>query len=355
MEKNVPNSPASFCTLATETCKEELLGLLLSLAVHHQGAPIICLCDDTTRLYIEKSSQTCPINLNIIWSECLNPYKGKKRAQMEKEGIWAQFQMEKTRAIEQALDHFTDTLLLDSDIIICSTINCIDKTKELGVSPHYIRKRDTDKFGYYNGGVLWTKNKNLPESWRKATETSRFYDQASIEDLAHIYPHFEFTENYNMSWWRLQQANEPPEKMVKYFSLLQDTKQTQALTQTPQSQTNLKIFYKGKPLGFIHSHFNREEEQNFNNFIISLLKQAGSTYFRELSIISRISLGKWRIHIPKQPQPYPWNHTNDSFREELILIYKKHFDIELIYDDCHNLYLEPNILLYDRDTTNWIE
>jgi hypothetical protein len=259
---------------------------------------------------------------------------------MEKEGVWSDFQMMKTFAIEKALELFPDTLLLDSDIIICSKIDCIDTSKDLGVSPHYIRKRDTDKFGYYNGGVLWTKNKTLPEMWREATKTSRFYDQASIEDLARAYSHFEFGENYNMSWWRLQQADESPQKMCEYFGF--DSK-------------HKKILYKGKPLGFIHSHFNRAEEKNFNNFIITALKRAAPTYFRELAIISRISCGKWRIHVPKQPQPYPWNHTNDSFREELILIYKNLPDIELIYDDVKNLYLEPDILLYDRDTINWIE
>ena len=336
------NTPASFCSLATENCKDELLGLLLSLAIHHPLAYIVCLADDTTRTYIEKCSASCPINLNIVWHEILNPYKGKNRGQMEQEGIWSEFQMMKTVAIDKALDIFSDTLFLDSDIIICNSIECIDKSKELGVSPHYIRKRDTDKFGYFNGGVLWTKNKTLPNTWRDATKTSRFYDQASIEDLARKYSHFEFGENYNMSWWRLQQANETPNKMAQYFQLA-------------IHQGRPMICYKGLALGFIHTHFNRKDEQNFNNFIITLLKQARSTYFRELAIISRISTGKWKINIPKQPMEYPWNHTNDSFREELILLYKKNSDIELVYGENKNLYLEPDILLYDRDTIDWIE
>jgi hypothetical protein len=336
------HKPESFCTLATENCKDELLGLLLSLAIHHSNASIVCLVDDATRKYIEKCSLSCPINLNIIWHEILNQYKGKNRAQMEQEGTWSEFQMMKTVAIDKALDIFPDTLFLDSDIVICNTIDCIDKSKELGVSPHYIRKHDTDKFGYFNGGVLWTKNKTLPNTWRDATKTSRFYDQASIEDLARSYSYFEFSENYNMSWWRLQQADESPQKMTQYFKL-------------KNHKGSPKVYYKEKALGFIHTHFNRNDEQNFNNFIITLLKQASPTYFRELAIILRISTGKWKIHIPKQPMEYPWNHTNDSFREELILLYKKNVDIELIYDKNKNIYLEPDILLYDRDTINWME
>lgn len=333
------SSPSSFCTLATEKCKDELLGLLLSLSCHHRKQPVICLCDDITRNYIEQCSHSCPIELNIIWNESLNPYKGKNRAQMEEDKSWTEFQMMKTVAIDCALELYPDTLFLDSDIIICNEIKCIDNTKDLGVSPHFIRKRDTDKFGYYNGGVLWTKNKNVPKDWRKFTETSRYYDQASIEDLARTYSKFEFNPNYNMSWWRIQQGDEPASKMVSYFSM----------------NKSRQITYKGNPLGFIHSHFNRKEEQGFNNLIISLLKQAGATYSRELAIINRISTGKWQIHVPKQPQPRPWDHTNDSFREELILLYKKNSDIELLYDANKNLYLEPNILLYDRDTLDWME
>jgi hypothetical protein len=48
-----------------------------------------------------------------------------------------------------------------------------------------------------------------------------------------------------------------------------------------------------------------------------------------------------------------WIHTNDSFREELILLYKKNKDIDLVYDDTKNITLEPNVMLYDRDTLQW--
>ncbi len=331
--------PTSFCTLATENCKDELLGLLLSLACHHRGAPVICLCDDATRDYVERCSTTCPIALQIIWVENLTPYKGKNRAQMEQDGSWTEFQMMKTVAIDEALKLYSDTLFLDSDIIVVNTIDCIDKTKEIGLSPHLIRKADTDRFGYFNGGVLWTRHRKVPEDWREATKTSRYYDQASIEELAKAYSYFEFGPHYNMSWWRIQQADSPPQAVVSQFGINSDR----------------RVTFRGHPLGFIHTHFNRAEEKPFNQLMISMLKQAAPTYFRELSIINRISTGKWTIHVPKQPQPFPWDHTNDSFREALRLLESKHFDIEVRHDHHHNLYLEPDILLYDRDTLDWIE
>jgi len=337
------SKPASFCTLATNSCKNELLGFLLSLACHHKNTNVVCLADDDTKRYVE----ACSVQpaLNIIWILSLNKYSGRQRKDMEADGTWTDFQMEKTRAIDESLDRFTDTLFLDSDIVIVNEIDSIDKTKSVGVSPHYIRKKDTDRFGYYNGGVLWTNTKKVPEIWREATKTSRFYDQASIEDIVKQFPqsYFEFDEGHNMSWWRIQQADETPEKMAKYFKI------------SKENSSEPIILYKSYRLRFIHTHFNRDQEANFNNFMILLMSHCRPKYCRELAIINRMITNKWQIRIPKQPQPYPFNHTNDSFRELLVLLYQKNKDIELIYDKNHNIILEPNIYLYDRDTLKWIE
>ena len=40
---------------------------------------------------------------------------------------------------------------------------------------------------YYNGGMLWVQNKDVPNDWIEFTKTSRFHDQASIEDLVKKY------------------------------------------------------------------------------------------------------------------------------------------------------------------------
>jgi hypothetical protein len=257
---------------------------------------------------------------------------------MEGKGIWSTFQMMKSVAIEKALAKYTDTLFLDSDILVLSPIT-VDKTKQLGLSPHYIRKRDTNKFGFYNGGCLWTSEKTVLEKWRLYTKTSRFYDQASIEDLAKIYSFFEFGDNYNVSWWRLNQSEEPPNTIVSRFS-----------------PGKGQILYKKKPIAFVHTHFSHQPSDQvvayFNQMIMQLLKDA--KMYKELTIIGRIMNRKWLIHMPKQPMPHPWNHTNDSFREQLQLIASKHKqDIEVVYDTNKNLVLDPAVMLYDRDTINW--
>jgi hypothetical protein len=336
LSENAPTQPSSFCSMATANCANELIGLLLSLSVHHPTTPVVCLVDTPTKEQIE--SLSAPLRCPLLLHTVLDPYNGKDRKQMEREGVWVDFQMMKSRAIDIALESYADTMFLDSDIFLFNPIQCIDSSKQIGVSPHYIRKRDTDKFGYYNGGALWTRDKTVPAAWREFTKTSRFYDQASIEDLARTYSFFEFPEQCNVSWWRIVQAEESIESMIKCIGV-----------------SGNQVLYKKKPICFVHTHFYPNTTDPslliFNNLIIASLTRARR--YKELTILGRTMWGKWRIHSPKQPMPAPWNHTNDSFREELILLYKKNKDVEIIADETHNLVLEPAVMLYDRDTINW--
>jgi hypothetical protein len=293
------STPNSFCTISTGNCANELIGLLLSLSVHHPDVPVLCLIDEATQTALDNLS--APLRVNLQIHLVLNEYSGKNRQQMEAEGIWSTFQMMKARAIELALEAYSDTLFLDSDILVTSPIT-VDKSKQLGLSPHYIRKTDTDKFGYYNGGVLWTSDKTVPAAWRTFTKTSRFYDQASIEDLAKAYTYFEFGEHCNISWWRLDQSDVPAEQIQRRFS-----------------SSPGKLLYKAKPVQFVHTHFT--SPITFNQFIMKHLFKAG--LYKELTIIGRIMNNAWIVHVSKQPMAAPWNHANDSFREELVLLEKK--------------------------------
>ena len=149
--------PSSFCTICTHTCYQELIGLLLSLSLHHTGVTIYCMVDTKTKAEIER--MTPQPKLDIKWVVALDKYTGLNRAMMEQQGIIKEFWNNKADIISYALETSSDTLFLDADIFILAPITDIDKTKDLGVSPHYIKKSDTDRYGYYNGGVVWTKKK----------------------------------------------------------------------------------------------------------------------------------------------------------------------------------------------------
>ena len=327
--------PSSFCTICTHTCYQELIGLLLSLSLHHPGVTIYCMVDTKTKEEIER--MTPQPKLNIVWDIALDKYKWMNRQLMVNAGVWNEFQMTKADVITLALKTSPDTLFLDSDIFILGEIDDVDNSKELGLSPHYIKKSDTDMYGFYNGGMIWTNQKSLADKWKEYTKTSRYHDQAAIEDLARSFSYFEFGENYNFSWWRVQQSEESPKKIRGYLSIHKG-----------------EIYYKKKPLKFIHTHLNDKRYGGFNNLMLSMLHHCKK--YRELLCVQRMLDNKWTIQIPRQPMAGAWQHANDSFRELCILLKSKNKDVEVeLNRDSGHVWLKPKVLLYDRPSNMWFE
>ena len=325
--------PSSFCTICTKNCKQELIGLLLSLSIHHKSSTIYVLTDTYTMNSIKSLTPIPPVN--IIWNTCLDKYSNLSRFEMVKQKIWNEFQMFKAKAIEVALVDNDDTLFLDSDIIILDKINNIDKTKELGVSPQFIQQKYVDETGYYNGGMLWVKNKNVPNKWIEYTKTSRYHDQASIEDLVKEFSYFEFGENYNLQSWRFLLGLEPFDKIASHVSVKHGA-----------------LFYKNERLKFIHTHFNDNRFKNINNYLISKMIEA--SLYKEILIIERMINDKWTIRIPKQPMSGLGHHANDSFRE-LAVMWMKHNDVKLeLIDNSIHCWIHSSVILYDRPTLQWI-
>lgn len=324
--------PDSFCTICTSQCKQELVGFLLSLSIHHPNSNVYIMCDSETKKNID--NLTPQPKLNIKWFEELNKYSNMNRSQMEQNGLWSDFQMAKAEVIEKALQTEKDTLFLDSDIIILDKLDNIDKTKQIGVSPQFIKEKNVREVGYYNGGVLWTNQKSVPNDWKKYTKTSRYFDQASIEDLVKIYSYFEFDENYNLHTWRFILGVEPTEKIISNLKII-----------------NNKIHYKNKPLKFIHTHFNQSNFREINNIFINLLLSA--KYYKEILCIYRIIHNKWILKIPKQPMQGLFSHKNDSYRELAIILKTKNKDVDVIFHNNGHCMIEPNIITYDRPTLTW--
>lgn len=326
--------PSSFSTICTSNCAFELTGLLLSLSVYHTDETIYIMSDTKTKKIIDNMTPTP--RLNIKWFIELDEYDGMNRQIMEKKGKWSNFQMSKARIISKALENEKDTLFLDSDIIITGIIDDIDNSKDIGVSPQFITQEHIDKTGYYNGGCLWTKNKEVPNDWINFTKTSRYVDQASIEDLAKKYTYFEFGENYNLQCWRLMLSSETPQQIANHITSL----------------PNDKLYYKKKPLKFVHTHFLDQRFQQFNQLIIKHLTNA--KMYKVLAIIYRVINNKWVLKIPKQPLQGMGHHNNDSYRELPLMMKLNNNDVEVKYEvKTIHCWLEPNILTYDRPTLEW--
>lgn len=326
------SKPSSFSTICTSNCAFELVGLLLSLSVFHPDETIYILCDTKTKGIID--TMTPQPKLQIKWVIELDKYGGMNRQMMDKMGIWSNFQMSKSLVIKYALRTHPDTLFLDCDIIITHCINGIDMSKDIGVSPQFISKRYIDETGYYNGGMLWTKNTNVPDDWILFTKKSRYFDQASIEDLVRKYSHFEFGEEYNLQAWRMYLSNEDKQTIANHIT---------------SSDT---LYYKNKPLRFIHTHFHDARFKQFNECIIHHL--SSSKMYKVLAIIYRVINNKWILKIPKQPMKGWGQHNNDSYRELPLLMKKQNTDLDVRYvNNTRHCWLDPNILTYDRPTLEW--
>ena len=325
------SQPDSFCFISTYRSSHELVGMLLSLSVHHNNSKVYGLVDIDTYNLIKNFIPK--IQLQLFLKVTLDKYSNKNRNIMVQEKIWDEFQMQKANVIKYALENEEDTMFLDSDILFLNPINCIDKTKEIALSPHFIKKQNTDEVGYYNGGCLWTKNNNVPDDWIEFTKTSRYHDQASIEDLVKKYSFQEFGKEVNFMPWRII-LGDNPQKVVNSINI-----------------NNNQVNIEDKPLVFLHTHFHDQRFVEVNNIFINALRKLKR--YRELLIIDRIINKNWIIKIPRQPQQGIWRHANDSFRELAMLYKKNNRDINIELIDNGHCWLGNYIVLYDRPTYEW--
>jgi len=77
--------------------------------------------------------------------------------------------------------------------------------------------------------------------------------------------------------------------------------------------------------------------------------------YKILAIIFRVFNKKWILKLPKQPMGGMGKHAGDSYRELATMFKNHHSDIDVRYNDKSiHCWIEPNILTYDRPTTEWV-
>jgi hypothetical protein len=337
--------PSAFCTIATNGAMKDLLALVNSMSLYMPGSRLYVLCDTETKEFVERDY--FPNKIDIRWKISLNAYTNKNREQMEKEKIWSDFQMEKTNSLLWAFEEGEpDVMFLDADLFILKGIVFEGYSGEdVALSPHGIRKVFEDKYGKYNGGVFWTKNKDAIQTWRDHFVTSRYYDQACLEDVARIHSTYEFHMGYNMSWWRIFQGDQSPNELVQRFSLKDD-----------------ELYYGDHPVYFIHTHLYDDPNANpvvrkmtlaFNKLMVDIYTKTKD--IRTALLLLRHIQERWNVIIPKQPVGGIWNHTNDSFRElAKMWNIKKLAKLEEVEKIGNCWFGAPGLcLLYDRDTLKW--
>jgi hypothetical protein len=209
---------------------------------------------------------------------------------MYNDKTWTDFQMEKANAIQYALQFETDTLFLDSDIQVLAPFqvpvrqNTADGLRyQIGLSPHLISEDRVKKYGFFNGGILWVADKTVPYAWKRFAKTSRYYDQAALEDLADNYHYFFFGEEINYSWWR---DNDPDNRML------------------PTLDPSGRLQVKGKPVVCIHYHFFAREVVSFRRLVRQLMLKS-PVHQRFLRLVDYIDydFDTDLLKLPHEPWP----------------------------------------------------
>ena len=274
-DQSILFEPAALATLANEHALKDLEFFFFSLALWNTKPPTVYLyCTKVVADYLPKFKY--PGTIHIQYD--LESYRGLNRQQMERAesrrrlpNLFYDFTMEKCKLMEWALtllsyeDQKRGILFCDADILWLGPLPKIPQGKRLGLSQHMIRHTDELRYGLYNAGFMWMNDIALPPLWEEMSKTSRFFEQAALEDLAdYIEPAslHTFDPEYNYGWWRMYQSD------VSW-----QQKQLEWAFKRSLSGEHSGITVDNKPLMCIHTHIQTKDKttQEFNHFVLSKL------------------------------------------------------------------------------------
>jgi hypothetical protein len=268
---------SAVATLVTEPAFEDFEILLFTLSLWNTPKPrLYVLTDSATKLRIVSAVAKYYSGAQVNLKMGLDAYTGLKRAEMERrpgktyETLFGDFTAEKTVLMEWALASEAEGVLFcDADICHLAPLPSLPDSCTLALSPHMIRPGDEAKYGKYNAGYLWIQDPTLVSRWRNLCATSRFFEQACLEDLAaSVLPEtlHEFPVQVNYGWWRMWQGTAPAADLQKFWAFFRGT-ETSGLT------------VNGAPLQSIHTHWQEKKDpptRAFNEWVLEKLRKLSS-------------------------------------------------------------------------------
>lgn len=213
--------------------------------------------DATLYVYTDSATDLSKIAFKgkLHIKKALDAYKGLSRKTMEalpgktQDSLFKEYTYEKAAVLEWMFESqpalkTTGAWFCDADITFCAPLPPIPESATLALSPHYIREVDCKLYGKYNAGFFWMKDPAHITTWRAAAASSRFFEQAALEDVAAAAGTalYEFPIQVNFGWWRMYQAAAAPPAIQAKFSLF-------------RGDTGVGIRYDGAPLQSIHTHW----------------------------------------------------------------------------------------------------
>ncbi len=338
---------SNISTIVTYNLINEFYILEHSLSLFNKKTIINVLCDDKSFELIKKLNKD---NINLY-----NDLKNLDYLDIKNRGkSWEKLMINKIDIIEKSLEKFGETLYVDTDIVFLNTFEKV-VDKDLCLSQHLIHTTDEAKYGKYNGGYFYVKNKNYLNWFRNKVEEltikneyplsqNKLYEQYSLTLAEKDFETESFEIQHNFGWWRLFQCNETEARYKKFGY-------------------GANVFYDKTPLISVHVHmvsdgYKDVHNDKFADIIMKLLSVSKKSEHKNLyDFICKIRSGWNPIDIPTIIVPHPSiaNHSGDTFREL----------VDMWEDEglCNKIYSKEtplvwvnkigDILLYDRPTLEW--
>lgn len=264
----VQRMPSIGLIVTGEEALREFCIFVQTLEVWHPDAQLYIYTDSCTDI----SSVSWKGKIHI--RKALNQYRGLGRNDMEKmpgnvyNSLWKDYMYEKTNVLEWMFETNSEAWFMDVDISFLAPLPTIPSSATLALSPHYIRESYTRKFGFYNAGFLWMRDRNYLTAWREAGHTTRFYEQSALETVAEIAKQsgefYEFPIQVNFGWWRMIQSDLSPSTVQSKFTIF-------------RNEQSIGVRYDGLPLQSIHTHwshqFHYHDPSFFNNWFLEFTKK----------------------------------------------------------------------------------
>lgn len=221
-----------------------------TLELWHPDAVLYVYADSETS--ITKTPKSGAVHVNPT---ALDKYKGKRRAEMEAtpgstyDSLFKEYTYEKANVLNWMFEtqptlKTTGAWFMDADILHCAPLPIVPDSATVALSPHYIRTADESKFGHFNAGYMWFKDQALLDIWKAAGHSSRFFEQAALEDVASAAGPtvYSFPPSVNFGWWRMFQSPISPPDQQKKFSV-------------HRPDPGIGLRYDGQTLQSIHTHW----------------------------------------------------------------------------------------------------
>ena len=274
-------------TIATgENAAREVGCLVASVRQWHPTATMWVLTDTATTQHLPEGVKT------VIG---LDAYAGLTRSDMEAQPgktyttKWHDFMIEKATILERVFEAVPDVAqtgvwFLDADVTLFAPLPLASVAHpdiRLGLSPHIIRAADEARFGRFNGGYLWLRDRALLTTWRRATYGSRFYEQAALETVWDACPAMDrvaFPLQDNFGWWRLGQSADPPSVIQSRLGY-------------NRMHPGVGILYDGAPLRSVHTHW--AETSEFNTWMRGVLERLARSHPPAKALYNRLTNTFW--------------------------------------------------------------